>query len=59
MEKNIKQIISNVLHYLLLKTSINSVNDTKFNYTPLLITSNFLFLIIWTIYLNRNQYEYD
>ena len=46
MEKNIKQIMSNVLHYLLLKTSINSLNDTKFSYTPLLITGNLLFLII-------------
>lgn len=59
MEKTIKKFISNVLHYLLLKISIDSSNDVKFNYTPFLIIGNFFFLIIWTIFLNRNQYEHD
>jgi len=59
MEKNIKKMASNVLHYLLLKTSIDFSNEKKFNYTSSLIIGNFLFLIIWTIFLIKNQREHN
>lgn len=55
--KNIKKVISSVFCYLFLKTPSNSSNIVQFNYTPFLIIGNFLLLIIWVIFLKRNQPE--
>ena len=59
MEKSIKKIVLSISHYLSLKTSTDSSNKAKFNYTPFLIIGNLLFLITWTIFLIKNQYRYD
>ena len=45
MEKSIKKIVLSISHYLSLKTSTDSSNKAKFNYTPFLIIGNLLFLI--------------
>ena len=55
--KNIKKVISSVFRYLFLKTPSNSLNIVQFNYTPFLIIGNFFLLIIWVIFLKRNQPE--